>query len=328
MRERTAVGDVTRDYCIKYPSAPSIQLARMLRRDHPALFATVEVARTSVRRYRGKNGVLSRQHAEHTKSIVERIAIPTPEPPSFQTFTLGDDVKRWLILADLHVPFHAPEAIELALSWATRKQTRCDGVLLLGDFADFYQVSNWLRDPRRRKFKEELEACGQMLDVIRQRVKPKRIVWRASNHEYRMDRYLMAHAPELFGIPQFTVPSFMELERRGVEWIPRGCPIQHHALNLLHGDEWRSGMSTPVSAARTAYLKARECVIIGHFHRTHVNTEPSLRGMMVTSWSVGCLCDLHPEYAPLTAWNWGFATLTTGEHWRVENLRIVQGEVL
>jgi hypothetical protein len=100
-------------------------------------------------------------------------------------------------------------------------------------------------------------------------------------------------------------------------------------LNLLHGHEWRGGFTSPVNPARGAYLRTRECVVIGHQHRTSEHTETTLRGTTVTCWSVGALCQMHPQYSLCNLWNPGVATLDTGRgDWRIENYRIVDGEVV
>jgi hypothetical protein len=52
---------------------------------------------------------------------------------------------------------------------------------------------------------------------------------------------------------------------------------------------------------------------------------------MITCWSIGCLCGLHPEYAPLNKWVHGFA-IVHGEsedgYFEVENKRIVEGRIV
>lgn len=47
------------------------------------------------------------------------------------------------------------------------------------------------------------------------------------------------------------------------------------------------------------------------------------------TWSTGCLCDLHPDYAPLNKWNHGFAFVEVfnGGKFEVQNLFISDGKV-
>lgn len=252
--------------------------------------------------------------------------LPEPEPTGWRWHDLPKGVKRWLIVADLHVPYHDPAAVEACLRHA---EGNCDGVLVLGDGPDAYQLSHWMRDPRRRRFADEIRAWCQVLDAFKKVLRPKRFVWKAGNHEFRLERYLMAKAPELFDVEGFSWPAFCELKRRKIEWIEATHPIRHHALCLLHGHEWGNRFSSPVNPARGAFLKAHDCTLEAHGHRSSHHTERTLTGRDISCWSIGCLCNLNPEYRPLgNKWNHGFAYLTTGSEWRVDNMRIVQGEVL
>lgn len=327
-RQRTVVGETARDYCIKFPNTASIELARMLRRDHPLLFASVEHARETVRYYRGSKGQKNFQDASASKSLVERYEIPAPEPSSFSIFALPEDVGRWLVLADIHAPFHDAEALALVLDWESKAKNHCDGIVLLGDVADCYSLSPWLRDPRKRRFPEEISAVEKILDSLQKHIKPKRFIWKCGNHEFRLERYLMSHAAELFGLPQFTFRSFLNLEQRGITWVDHGNPIRYHALTMLHGDEWGAGFISPVNPARTAFLKTFECALVAHQHKSSEHTERTMFGRNITCWSLGCLCDTHPEYRPLNSWNLGFADLAIREGWRIGNHRIVNGEIV
>ena len=87
-------------------------------------------------------------------------------------------------------------------------------------------------------------------------------------------------------------------------------------------------MNSPVNPARGLFLKGYECAIESHYHRTSEHTEPTLLDKVITTWSLGCLCDLHPDYAPLNKWNHGFGLLYIDDKgWKFVNKRIVQGEV-
>lgn len=322
-------GLVVRDYCQRFPAAASLTLARMLVRDHPELFASVELARHRVRYYRGRLGKAERRRCKRGSGIIPRIPIPKPEPTSFEPYVLPEGVGRWLLLADLHVPFHDDAALKVALAYG--QNSGCDGVIVLGDFLDCYQLSSFCRDPRVADFGAEIEAADAILEVITDTLRPRAIFWREANHEYRLTRYMMLRAPELLAWtePVFSFPAFLHLAERQITWVARTRPLHYHALTLIHGDEWRGGGYVPVNPARSAYLRGKSCIIVGHSHRSSEHTETDLRGGIVTCWSLGCLCNLHPEYAPLTVWNHGFAILDTrGPTWNVQNKRIIRGEVV
>jgi hypothetical protein len=54
-------------------------------------------------------------------------------------------------------------------------------------------------------------------------------------------------------------------------------------------------------------------------------------GNVTTTWSVGCLSELHPAYMPINKWNWGVASVeldTNKKDFIVHNKRISKGRIL
>lgn len=320
----------------EFPHAPSKQLARTLLKRWPGICPSLEAARTAVRRTRNAQGARNRRHMhdaiERPKEEAEAcrksgIGIPLPEPNPWRWHELPKGPKLWLIIADLHVPYHDKTAIEIALRFARKRKT--DGLLILGDLADNYQISPWVRDPSARRFVDEVEIAKTMLDAMQSYLKPKATVWKFSNHEARLERYLWRRAPELYGFQEFSFEHIMHLAERNITVIPPNDPIRVGRLTLLHGHEWPSGTTTPVNPARTAFLKALACCLVAHQHRTSYHPETTIEETTISCWSIGCLCDCHPQYRPFNNWNHGCALLDlTGEMWRVENHPIVNGEVV
>jgi hypothetical protein len=56
-------------YLDKFPDVPNKTLARIIYRDQPELFESVEDARNGVRRYRGCKGKIHRSHLTITKYL-------------------------------------------------------------------------------------------------------------------------------------------------------------------------------------------------------------------------------------------------------------------
>jgi len=63
-KEITITGKLAREYILKYPIASKKSLARMLYRDFPEVFMSVEHARYRVRYHTGSCGVKNRKYAE------------------------------------------------------------------------------------------------------------------------------------------------------------------------------------------------------------------------------------------------------------------------
>ena len=326
---RTAVGDAAVEYCRRFSYASSRQLARMLRRDFPLLFRNGEAARHAIRYYRGQCGRALRQEVEKAGTSVPRYDLPKPEAVNFKIVPIPEDVERWLVLADLHIPYHDDSALACAMDWAKAKANRCDGILILGDLLDCYQLSHWERDPRRRRFKAEVADAMSILDILMKELRPRRMIWKGGNHEARLEHYLLQHAPELFDMDEFRFESFMDLKAKKIQWVEPLHVLEYRHLMVLHGHEWGGRWGgDPVNPARTAYLRTHECALVAHQHRTSEHTEKSAMGTTVTCWSVGALCNLHPDFRVINPWNLGFGALDTRGGWKVQNMRIVEGDVV
>src|SRR5574343_300047 len=66
-------------------------------------------------------------------------------------------------------------------------------------------------------------------------------------------------------------------------------------LPILHGHEVRR-MAMAVNPARGLFMRLKSWGMCGHCHKTSEHTERDIRGTILTTWSVGCLCDLSPVY--------------------------------
>jgi len=318
----TIASDVAREYCRQFPHASTHQLSRMLAKQEPRLFTDATKARDVVRWVRGQR---RNKRGAAVKQAVPKLELPKAEPSQFRVVPLVTGL-RYLVLSDVHLPYHDAGALLAACEYG--EAAKCNAILLLGDILDCYSLSHYERDPRARSFASELESMGQLIDYLNHAFTPRAFYWKLGNHEHRYHRYMMQHAPELVGVPQFGWSSFLDLERRKVTLVDENHVLRCGHLTLLHGHEWGGGLSSPVNPARGAFLRATSCTLSGHLHRTSQHNEQPLSGGLIGNWSLGCLCDLHPRYATLNKWNHGFAILDTSKSWTVRNLRIVDGEVM
>ena len=328
---------IAREALAKFPDAPSQTSARAIFKNNPSVFTSLNSARCSVRRARGEMNLDGRAKTKTAQPVSPRTpeaaeaarhcgaGIPEPQPSDFKIYPLPMDVQRWLVAGDIHIPFHDKAALELMFDYAAKQKV--DGVLFLGDLLDCYQLSQFTRDPRQRHMKDEIQMAQELLTFTRRKLKLKHVIWKLGNHEHRWDTYLMLKAPELFDVPGCSLPELLRTDQLGVEIVPENCPMQYHKLNILHGHEFGRAFSSPVNPARGMCLRAGACVLSAHEHRTSQHVEPTMDGVNVTTWSMGCLCDLHPRYRSLNKWNTGFALIDTRGGWRIENKRIFKGEI-
>ena len=262
---------------------------------------------------------------------------PPPPPPAAP---LPDPVGRaydpypidrpgvWLVLSDLHLPYHDRATIELAVREA--KARKAVGVLLNGDVLDSHEVSRHDKDPTAPRYVSEVETAKQFFAYLRGQFGGRAAVaFKAGNHEERLEAYVVQRAPALFGLEGLDLPSLLHLKGYGVEWVADRRVVHLGKLNVLHGHEFPGGVSSPVNPARGLYLKARSVALCGHHHRVSSHGDKDIRQRVQQAWSVGCACQLHPKYLPLNQWQHGFALVEVARDgtFVVDNKQVVDGRV-
>lgn len=318
----------------EFPEAPNLTLAKKAFRDHPNLWPNLEACRKMFGYYLGSCGKERRSDVKDKsffrdprpagwKDVIPEALVQLPDWNSLQI----DGSHRILILADLHIPFHDPEALGLALDYGAKEKPTI--IVLNGDVVDHYALSRWEKNPELRKFPEEVAATTYFLGGLRKRFPKIRIIFKEGNHEERYQMYMRMKAIDLLGIPKFEMKNVYDLDKYKIELVSQKRPIRLGKLNVIHGHEYSFGVSNPVNPARGFYMKAKAHVIGSHLHQSSEHSENNLEQSVISAWSTGCLCDLHPEYRPLNAWNSGFAFVYMEESgdFHVDNLRIVRGKV-
>jgi predicted phosphodiesterase len=253
--------------------------------------------------------------------------LPTPVHHELDPVVL-EDVGWWLILGDTHIPFHDRQTIELAFAEARRR--RAVGVILNGDVLDSHGLSRFDKSPDDPRYRDEIEMGRQFLAYVRCRLPKAHVVFKSGNHEARLLTYLKRQASALFGLDVLTLPSLLEMQRHGVEHVDDMRVIRLGKLHVVHGHEYRPGIQAPVNPARGLFLRAKSVALCSHFHQTSEHHEPTIAGKPQGAWSIGCACQLNPQYMPLNRWNLGYAMvqLASRGDFSVRNLRVIDGAVV
>jgi predicted phosphodiesterase len=321
---RTKARQVAIAMCEKYPDTESRQLARKLRTEHPKLYSSIDNARNHVRLIRGQLGKAKRNQADLPKAPGR--AGQTPKMPQslsepFSKFVF-DGAERVGIISDIHVPYHSERAWEAAMRRLCANE--CDGILINGDFCDFYRISRYEKDPEARSFGDELRMCIEGLQYIRDWFPAARIVLKLGNHEERFDAFIWQRAPELYSVQACRIHQLLKLDSMGIEMVSDQRPVMLGKLPVLHGHELQKGISAPVNPARGAFLRSLHTLAVGHSHRTSTHVEPDMFGSEVAVWSIGCLSSPNPEYNRFAKSNHGFAfvRLCSDGQFDFENYRI------
>jgi predicted phosphodiesterase len=325
---------IARQYREQYPKMPTLTLARVMYNENAEVFKDVEAARYSLRHIEGKVGQLRKAQLKDKTFVLEDprpynpFKLPESEEVTFEPHRITG-VTKLGILSDIHIPYHSIQALTAALQHL--KKSQVDGILLNGDTIDFYGLSRFMKDPRKRSVSHELKAVNEFLDILQKQFPKAKIIYKLGNHDIRYEHFLMHKAPELLGIAEFEFKNLLKLQSRGIELVGDKRIMKANKLNIIHGHEFGGSVFSPVNIARGLFLKGKVSAIQGHNHQVSEHTEPNMDGEITTTWSLGCLSELHPEYLPINKWSHGVATVEldgNGIDYEVSNRRIYKGKLL
>ena len=212
--------EIAIEYREKYGmKMPTLTLARIMYKENIELFTTIDAARTTLRYLEGKMGKNKRNSVANKNYIMteERPKnpwkLPESEEAKYEPYILK--AKKLAVLSDIHVPYHSISALECALDKISEEKP--DAILLNGDTVDFYGLSRFMKDPRKRSVAHELQALNEFLDVLQQF--GAKIIYKLGNHDERYEHYLMHKAPELLGIPEFKFENLLKAGERKMDVV-------------------------------------------------------------------------------------------------------------
>jgi len=166
------------------------------------------------------------------------------------------------------------------------RDLRPDVVVIIGDFLDCYTISNFPKTPgRKTQLKDEVDEAVRELDRLCS-LRVPRIIWTEGNHEQRLDRHILDKSPALYGyIP--TIPEYMNLRERGIEWVPYKEWIKIGKFAFTH-----TVGPCGVNATRASLNAFGNNIVVGHSHHAGVSYSGNVEGDKHVAVSVGWGGDL------------------------------------
>jgi hypothetical protein len=329
MKSLTYKGEIVQEYLIKFPNTPTSTLARMIADNYGVDFS-YDSARSLIRTHRGeaKNNNLKNMTSVRTedekKAAMKKFAKTDYKP--VKDFILPKSSNRGIIINDVHVPYHDHKALATVVDFAL--DYKPNFIYINGDFIDFYQLSRFVKDRRLRDTAGELEMARGILWSLKDLFDVP-IYYKIGNHCDRLENYLRINAPELLGIEDFEIQSLLRFGEMGITKVESRQKCMMGKLAVFHGHEFGHQVFSPVNPARGLYMKAKHSSAVGHHHRTSEHTEKDIADEVTTTWSIGALCGLHPEYLPFNNWNHGFATIEImpSGNYTFGNRKIIDGKI-
>lgn len=325
--------DVARTYRAKHPAMATLKLARIVYKDNKLLFKDVEDARFNLRYIEGKAGERQRKSVAKTAFYKAEARpynpynLPNSDEETFEPYHIQGH-KRVFIINDVHLPYHNIDAVTAAFNFA--KKENPDAIFINGDLLDFHSVSYFEKDPRKKNFSLELDMFKEFFKILQKTFKAE-IYFKFGNHEERYEKFLFQKAKELIGVEEFELENIIKARAEGIHIIKDKRIVMMNQLPFIHGHEAGRGVFNPVNAARGLFMQAKHSAVKGDCHSSSEHTECDIMGKIMTTWSVGALCGLTPQWLPINRWNNGFAICdldSNKEDFKFKNYRIYKGKVL
>lgn len=327
--------EIIKNYLERFPESPTKTLARKIYFENPS-FLSFDRVYSRVRYYRGQMGESRRKDLKDkrfqkelkVKFTMKEKFLPESYANKRETFIFPSACNSVGVIGDIHLPYQDNDALEAA--FAEMEKENIESLFINGDLLDFYQLSFHEKDPRKVHFKEEIEAGKQFLDYCRNRFPGIPIYFIPGNHENRFERYLRIKASELLDMDEFRLDVLLHVAEYGVQYIPFRSKVVFGNFLIEHGDKIPGAGG--VVPARTALMRLKTNCLINHFHKTSSSSQRVYgpgESTTIRGYSLGCLCELAPEYLEVNEWNHGFAILKRkGEDVAVTNYKIENGKVV
>jgi len=218
-----------------------------------------------------------------------------------------------VIANDFQIPFHDERALLLFKMFLRRE--RPDWLILNGDFQDFSEISRYDHTPRSGKeFKEEIAVGRKILRSLRRSLPRARITWIEGNHEFRLRKYLIENARELYGLPGLSVSDIFDLKRLKIEYVPCHVLATKFTDNFIRVGNFYVGHWDKVTkhAAYAAKLLVEEkgvSLLQGHTQRFGVHARTTVDGRVLLGIENFSMCSRRQSYVSHANWQLGFSVV-------------------
>ena len=205
--------------------------------------------------------------------------------------------QRIVQINDLHIPYHDKKTIEVFVKFL--KDVKVDKLVIAGDLLDFYELSTFDKDPKRKfTIQDEIDQCYEVLKEFKKYCPEIHFI--KGNHESRLKKFLWKN-PSLASIKVLELSKLLNLDSLGIEY--HDFEYIYRKFRFTHGTVVRQDSG---ATAKAELLKYGGSMASGHTHRLSMFIKTDSRGT-VGAYEGGCMCDLNPEYIQGTPnWTQGF----------------------
>jgi UDP-2,3-diacylglucosamine pyrophosphatase LpxH len=221
--------------------------------------------------------------------------------------------KLVVVANDFHIPFHDEAA--LALFRRFLREEKPKWLILNGDVHDFWEISRFDLTPRiGQDFRDEIALGKAILRDFRRLLPRTRITWIEGNHEFRLRRYLIQNARELYGVPGLSVPELFDLKRLKIDYVachPAASRFIDNFIRVgnLYVGHWDKVAMHGGYAAKGLVENKGVSILQGHTHRFGAHARTTVDGRVLVGIENFSMCRRQASYVANPNWQLGFSVV-------------------
>ena len=221
-----------------------------------------------------------------------------------------------VVFGDVHIPNQNNKAVKILFEHI--KKNNPDRIIINGDLLDMWELSSFDRAPKGGKtFSEEIHLAQSFLGEL-SRLSEAQITYIEGNHSFRLRKYLLTQAPELYDLDVLDIDNLLGLDDLDIEYVAIPDECSKFQDNYVMDQNFYVGHFNAVRGASGATAKQLVDkygvnIIQAHVHRGGVYYKRLITGEILTGIEGYCMCDLNPSYMRNCNWQAGWVDIVDEE---------------
>ena len=222
-------------------------------------------------------------------------------------------MRKYLIVGDFHCPFHDEKVIKLLYTFI--KDLKPDKLYLAGDIIDFWEISKFSKKPLNgTELQKDIDQTYTILEKLRSLMGNNEIVYLQGNHEFRLEKYLYAKAPEISGLRNLKFTNLLPLSKLGISFMAVDSNASRFQDNYVQIENIYIGHFDKVNqkagyTAQNLIASKGVSVIQAHVHRFGFSAKRLMDNRLLVGYENGCCCSLKPCYTANPDWQHAFCVM-------------------
>ncbi len=161
---------------------------------------------------------------------------------------------------------------------------------------------------------EEIKIGKKILKSFRCILPKARITWIEGNHEFRLRKYLIKNAKELYGLPGLSVTELFDLKDLKIEYVPCHPLASRFIDNFirvenLYVGHWDTVAKEGGYAAKRLVEDKGVSLLQGHTYRFGAHARTTVDGRTILGIENFCICSRGASYVAYPNWQLGFSVI-------------------